>query len=107
MGTLKPCPFCGADSCREVKDRPGGEYHVECVNCGARGPWVVGRGRAPQEWNNRKGEGRLLGALKEIAKQPTTDELAAKGIDGGNYESAYEIMVSSARAAIDKAKGVR
>ena len=67
----KPCPFCGSTN-HEVFD--GGTFrwrHVECRECGARGPDVsvqtLGKGtpssweteaiqRAYAEWNNRPTE---------------------------------------------------
>lgn len=48
--TLAPCPFCGSRHAELRFD----EYHVECLDCGARGPEGITPAKAIKGWNTRR-----------------------------------------------------
>lgn len=58
MPELIPCPFCGGEGqMREECDymMTAGEerWHVQCVECGADGPWEHSKKAAVYVWNRR------------------------------------------------------
>lgn len=63
----KPCPFCGGNTLGIYSEILTEEEtsHVECHNCGAKGPTIITKDKAPahklnewaiDEWNDRKGK---------------------------------------------------
>jgi Lar family restriction alleviation protein len=59
---LKPCPFCGSSDDIMVIEIEADELYqeesvVECANCSARGPQIIGansRQMAIKSWNYRR-----------------------------------------------------
>ena len=46
MREIQPCPFCGCSDFgigRSTEDRDGWPTFINCVTCGAQGPWVYTR----------------------------------------------------------------
>lgn len=48
---LKSCPFCGAFNAIIHTESLG--TWIECLNCGAQGPFVYGDTNATKAWNTR------------------------------------------------------
>lgn len=56
MQDIKPCPFCRSEdvaTSNTVEEGTEGYGYVECHNCGAQGPFVLGELDAIIKWNER------------------------------------------------------
>lgn len=52
-----PCPFCPPDVRRNLTNRPSVHGHyVNCLECGATGPYAPSRIEAWVKWDARQGE---------------------------------------------------
>lgn len=51
---LKPCPFCGAFNTIIHMEHSG--TWIECLHCGAQGPFTYGDMNAVKAWNTRAAE---------------------------------------------------
>ena len=49
---LKPCPFCGTSEPATDKSEVG-NWHVWCLQCGARSPLMPDKNAAIRAWNRR------------------------------------------------------
>lgn len=68
---LKQCPFCGAFNTIIHMEHSG--TWIECLHCGAQGPFTYGDMNAVKAWNTRAAE--LCGVMAaEKGETMTTDE---------------------------------
>lgn len=51
MTELKPCPFCGCEETRAIKDDLW--HYGQCDDCGAKGSRCFSREEAIEAWNRR------------------------------------------------------
>lgn len=52
---LKPCPFCGSDEPYKTR-LDDFTYVIQCLACGATGPYELNTDEAVEAWNRRAGE---------------------------------------------------
>lgn len=99
---LKPCPFCACEMmnvCESGTRHAGWEFTVECLNCGADGPYASTPQKASATWNTRADlSAALVGAAYEAA---------IKRIDGSRIfqireagDDDYEDGLSEAQAVL-------
>lgn len=49
---LKPCPFCGSDETYKTR-LDDFTYVIQCLECGASGPYKLNTDEAEEAWNRR------------------------------------------------------
>ncbi len=54
------CPFCASKEAHQIRVDEAGHHWVQCVNCGAMGPWKMSRTQAVHAWFKRLWPGNAL-----------------------------------------------
>lgn len=52
---LKPCPFCNSNDAF-LSRADNFTFVIQCLDCGATGPYTTNKEDAITEWNRRAGE---------------------------------------------------
>lgn len=91
--TPKPCPFCaGAELEMTRGDKKN--WWIQCNDCGAIGPWDIGKSGAMDAWNRaeRFPKQRPLTDRSQFVCQLAATMIGMMGRDGRTYAAAMEML---------------